>query len=356
MPPSQIERLAQLGKELGPNSISVLVDHPTQLQSLESFKDIAGFEVGLLIKVDTGYHRAGIAQESSDFTRLLGKIFLSSEPSGCAELCGFYSHAGHSYDGDSESAAMTLLMKEIQGLIEAANSAMRVAENLGSRRSSRRFVLSVGATPTSTSVKNLIEDFNKSQSSRMQQRMDDLHGCIAAANDQHSVELHAGVYPILDMQQLATHASPSASSDKAHQTSTLTDIGLSVIAEVASIYNNRDGSEALIAAGSLALGREPCKSYSGWGIVSEWGILSKKSKGRSGWKVGRISQEHGILTVDESVGSDVPDLEVGQKIRIWPNHACIAGACFGWYLIVDSNLPEERQDEIVDVWIRWRGW
>ena len=48
-------------------------------------------------------------------------------------------------------------------------------------------------------------------------------------------------------------------------------------------------------------------------------------------------------------------LEVGQKVRVWPNHACIAGAMFGWYLVVDSRLVG-REDEVVDVWVRWRGW
>jgi len=49
-------------------------------------------------------------------------------------------------------------------------------------------------------------------------------------------------------------------------------------------------------------------------------------------------------------GAEESKLEVGQKVRIWPNHACISGAGFGWYLVVDGG------DEIVDVWPRWRGW
>jgi hypothetical protein len=34
----------------------------------------------------------------------------------------------------------------------------------------------------------------------------------------------------------------------------------------------------------------------------------------------------------------------------------VAGAGFGWYLVVDSSLSGDRRDDIVDVWIRWRGW
>ncbi|KAL2044888.1 hypothetical protein N7G274_002663 [Stereocaulon virgatum] len=162
------------------------------------------------------------------------------------------------------------------------------------------------------------------------------------------------------MQQLATKASPSAHiEDLTGQRSnkSTADVELTVMAEVASVYGDRDSPEALIVAGSLALGREPCKSYSGWGLVSDWGMDSKiDGEGRSGWQVGRISQEHGILTVDSKFDGNPMNLTIGQRIRIWPNHACVADAGFGWYLVVDSDLPDDRRDEIVDVWVRWRGW
>lgn len=129
------------------------------------------------------------------------------------------------------------------------------------------------------------------------------------------------------------------------------DIALTILTEVTSVYSGRETPEALIAAGSLALGREPCKSYTGWGVVSGWGKPAKSS----GWIVGRISQEHGMLTKAPGAISQC-ELQVGDKVRIWPNHACIAGAGYGWYFIVDSSLLEDQRDKVVDVWIRWRGW
>ena len=141
------------------------------------------------------------------------------------------------------------------------------------------------------------------------------------------------------------------------------DLAFTILAEVASLYPGRgpNGSpEALVGAGCIALGREPCKAYDGWGILSPW---NRKGKGEigaegpemyQGWCVGRVSQEHGILVCPGGKEAG-EELEVGQKVRIWPNHACIAGAGFGWYLVVDSGL-DGREDEIVDVWPRWRGW
>lgn len=132
----------------------------------------------------------------------------------------------------------------------------------------------------------------------------------------------------------------------------------------------RDGTtEALITAGNLALGREPVvdkgavpgQDYSGWGILMPWGAAAGNPvpgpdfpRVHGGWQVGRISQEHGILVWNGKKEDEVP-LRIGDKVRVWPNHSCIAGACYDYYLVVDSRNGG-RQDEVVDVWPRWRGW
>lgn len=80
-----------------------------------------------------------------------------------------------------------------------------------------------------------------------------------------------------------------------------------------------------------------------------------------GWVVGRLSQEHGVLTwMPSPTGAPgpPPDLgmvRVGQRVRPWPNHACIASSHFGWYFVVDHDRPGS-EDEVVDVWPRARGW
>jgi D-serine deaminase-like pyridoxal phosphate-dependent protein len=47
-------------------------------------------------------------------------------------------------------------------------------------------------------------------------------------------------------------------------------------------------------------------------------------------------------------------LRVGQVIKIYPNHACVTGAYYGWYFVVDSDLDGEAA-KVVDVWVRARG-
>lgn len=163
----------------------------------------------------------------------------------------------------------------------------------------------------------------------------------------------------MDMQQLATRARPLQSSiNPTKSLLSFSDVGLRILVEVASLYFERgDRPEALIAAGSIVLGREPCKSYDGWGVVSPWpdqlGPHYDPEAAKTGWIVGRISQEHGILTWEGPV-EQMRQLEIGQKLLVWPNHACIAGVNMACYLIVDSDTAEPNK--IVDVWPRWRGW
>ena len=335
-----------------------MIDHPSQLQAAHTFKEVANFPLQVFVKVDTGYHRAGLGMGTKEFDRLLEGI-NTFQSMGLADLVGFYSHAGHSYAGDSEVAAMKLLLEEITSLEKAAKVAMT------NRKVplSNRFTLSVGATPTATSIQNLSTAPPQGRSDVWMVLAKELQETIQRASEKYSIELHAGVYPFLDLQQLATQAGPSKVSVNSFgqpSRNTAADIAITILAEVASLYENRKPPEALIAAGTLALGREPCKAYSGWAIVSEWGLTGDASggqneDGRSGWQLGRISQEHGILTKDAKSVKSPARLQVGQKIRLWPNHACVAGAMFGCYLVVDSSAAEHA-DEIVDVWVRWRGW
>lgn len=156
------------------------------------------------------------------------------------------------------------------------------------------------------------------------------------------------------MQQLATRASQAYRS---HQS----EVAATVVAEVCSLYNDseRERPEALIAVGTLGLGREPCHAYSGWGVVEQ---LSDTEVREQRLIVERISQEHSIVSWEKKRGEQesaaalppIP-LEVGETVRVYPNHSCVAGAMYGWYLVVDSD-QDSTASKVVDVWIRASGW
>ncbi|MCJ1281875.1 hypothetical protein MMC26_001198 [Xylographa opegraphella] len=361
LPPSQAQRLGKIGSELGPGSISVMIDNSDQLSILQAFKEVAGFSANIFIKIDAGYGRAGLDPNSGKLKALLEVVLPITKAEGFGHLSGFYSHAGHSYGVASGDEAMGHLSSEIENLIIAASLADKLLGGSHEPNESKaKYVLSVGATPSATSIQHLVHA-NRTLPAAWEAQTDRLRQCIVHAKGCGNLEIHAGVYPFLDNQQLATQASLSSSTTTtpiAQHGISFPDIALTILAEVASLYMHRNPPEALIAAGSLALGREACKSYGGWGVVSDWSTSSATTRhpctvptNRSGWEVARISQEHGIL---QRVSDDAPELKVGSKLRVWPNHACVAGASFDFYVIVDSDSPSTNQ--VVDVWTRCRGW
>ena len=227
---------------------------------------------------------------------------------------GFYSRAGHSYGIDPAAAAMDLLTEEIISLNIAANGVL----NACPQGSYGRVVLSVGATPTATSLQAIA--LAQEQIGQNHFFKSILHALEIGNLNRKSILYSRGPRRRLPLPRPATTSNTS-------------------------LDPHRHPPEALMAAGTLALGKKPCKSYPGWGIVSTWGMRpSPTSRGnRSGWQVGRSSQEHGILTPDpDAFGEGEMEtpawLAVGQKLRIRPKHACVAGAMFDLYYVVDSGL------------------
>ncbi|KAH8893035.1 hypothetical protein GQ53DRAFT_840756 [Thozetella sp. PMI_491] len=420
--PGSIPRLATVGRSLGEGSISVLLDDPSQLDALQGFAALSGGVVPQAhIKIDMGGRRAGVITGTARFDELV-EAALAAHRSGVIVLSGLYSHAGHSYAGDSRVAAMKMLGEELGAMLEAADCIRTRASTKKPNGTSvsngtngangtnglhgheanggstapplPSLVLSAGASPTALSVQNLLSaeaaDLQETQSgSECELRkaalaLSTLFSTIRG--NAHTIEIHAGVYPTLDLQQLAAH---STSAD----TLSWRDMAFTILAEVHSVYPNRGANgraEALIGAGGLALGRETCKAYSGMAMCTPWGrdgveMPTGDVEGFQGWMVGRFAQEHGILTWKEGQPAEQvgghgqgstdggardggagerranqepqePDaLVVGQKLRLWPNHSCITGSHFGWYFVVDESRIG-KEDEIVDIWVRARGW
>lgn len=324
-----------------------MVDHINQLPSVIAIHEATSIAPSIFLKIDMGYHRAGVIPESETCSQLITSL-LALQDLQKIHLLGVYAHAGHSYSSNSSATAIDFLRLEFEALLITAVSIQSASSSPSPFQ--QPLVLSVGATPTTTSVRNLLltHDDPDSEEGKAISALKATIETIRSMNCR--IEIHAGVYCVLDLQQLATKALPGSLL-------TWPDLALTVVAEVVSLYPGRGKSgslEVLIGSGSLALAREPCKAYPGWGILTPWNIegaefSSKGVEEHAGWQVEKISQEHGILSWKGKVGEEQM-LEIGQKVRIWPNHACMTGAGFAWYLVVDGG------DEVVDVWPRWTGW
>ncbi|CZT52373.1 related to alanine racemase [Rhynchosporium secalis] len=352
-----VKRLALISKALGPKSLSLMVDHPDQLPNVITLQELSGNVPSIFLKNDIGCHRAGVTPQTSACSTLISSL-LELEKAGKLHLLGLYAHAGQSYSSSAASDALDYLRQEFEALLVTAIELRNISP-------SHPLVLSVGATPTTTSIRNLLHNDSKITGTIPLSPVQTAALALRATIDliranECSIEIHAGVYTTLDIQ--VTTRDTGTPHQRFNAMMTWDDLALTVIAEVASIYPNRgqkNTPEILINAGVIALARETCRVYSGFRILSPWNRegVSPPTTGpetHTGWTVSRISQEHGILTWNGSqANQEIPEaemLKIGQKIRIWPNHSCIAGAGFGWYLVVDGG------DEIVDVWPRWRGW
>lgn len=344
---SAIPRLGAVAHILGENSISLFVDHPDHVRMLEAVPAEAWpGKIPVFVKIDIGSHRAGVAVGQGQLSDLAYALKASTR----TNTAGFYSHMGHSYGVGDPQEALKFFSEELQGLETGALEFLKCSGVSGSKDpNAPKVVLSLGATPTATATQNIVDDCEGGKEYR---------ALLERIGQNFTVELHAGVYPVMDMQQLATRARPQhAASDSNKSMLSFADLGLRALVEVVSVYNDRGQPEAMIAAGSIVLGREPCKSYPGWGVVTSWpandGKVYDPEGEKKGWIVGRISQEHGVLTW-QGPAEEMRKLEVGQKLLLWPNHACMCGPSFGWYLVVDSEKGDA--DTVVDIWTRWWGW
>ncbi|KAI1175565.1 putative serine dehydratase domain-containing protein [Nemania sp. FL0916] len=361
---SSIDRLAAISAELGPGGLSVMIDNVEQVKLLTLLASKSGHPPLVFLKINIGGNRAGVVPDSAACAALVRELLLS-ETVGSSVFWGLYSHAGHSYASRADWEAMGILGAEFAALHD-------VARAVHIDRPGHPLVLSVGATPTAITLNhpafatnNTDGDQKTETEAADSEATAQIKALIARMRaDGLALEVHAGVYPTFDIQQLAAHGSDARYLNAAA-------IAVSVLADVASVYPGRGpqaSSEALVNAGSLALGREPCmdmgkvpgQHYNGWGIVMPWAGTKNIVPGpafpaeHGGWQVARIAQEHGVLAWRGPREDETP-LPVGQRVRIWPNHSCITGAGHPWYLVVDSRNAG-REDEVVDVWVRWNGW
>ncbi|KAH9898339.1 hypothetical protein C8Q73DRAFT_834352 [Cubamyces lactineus] len=322
MAPNKIADLSALTDELSAvgASMRILIDHPDQVKVIEAWESTKANHRrwSVFVKVDCGSHRrAGLKPDTPAFAHLLSAVL--SSPS--IALYGFYTHAGHSYASTSFAEAADFLLDEVTAVNDAATLALSmIAKSPGMHHPREPFVLSVGATPTAHAA-------TESLKARVESG---LNGVL---------ELHAGNYPLLDLQQLNTGLI------------THRDIAQRVLATVISYYPGRgeDGSdEAMCDAGALAMSKDT-------GPRAGYGDIIGKP-----WRLSRVAQEHGILTMMSPASFELGPLQgdgalkLGDMVQIVGQHACLTLAGYPWYYVVDSDVSDGNV--VVDVWVPWKGW
>ncbi|KAJ3511409.1 hypothetical protein NLJ89_g4113 [Agrocybe chaxingu] len=302
--PNKIEDLSALRRELDKYGgiVRLLVDHPDQVKFLEEFEAKQGAPTRC---------RAGLSPASKEFIFLVRAILKSPATS----LHGFYGHAGNAYGSTSLPEASLYLSGEVESVNAAAKNALEIISQLDVEPSvTNPFVLSVGSTPTahaaSAETRNALSQV--------------LNGVL---------ELHAGNYPMLDLQQQHT-----ALIDHAR-------ISQRVRATVISYYSGRGvggTDEAMIDAGGIAFSKDTGPSE----VFGE--VIGRP------WVLSRISQEHGILTRSTLTSANEEPLKLGTIVDVIGQHACMIAAAYPWYYVVDPDVDDGKT--VVDIWVPWKGW
>jgi D-serine deaminase-like pyridoxal phosphate-dependent protein len=167
-------------------------------------------------------------------------------------------------------------------------------------------VVSVGSTPTATFAR-------------------DLTGVS---------EARPGVYMLCDLFQAGIGVCQTG------------DIALSVLASV--IGQRRADNLLLIDAGALALSKD--RSTAQLAADCGFGLVCDAVTGlpHDGFKVASVHQEHGVIGCQSPIPFDA--FPIGARVRVLPNHACMTGAAYDTYHVIEGGT------EIIARWGRCNGW
>jgi D-serine deaminase-like pyridoxal phosphate-dependent protein len=243
-----------------------------------------------LIEIDCGEGRGGLSPDDAmllEIGRRLG-----------GALAGVMTHAGQSYAGRSAREMRAIAEVERASVVGAAERLRAEGMNVP--------IVSMGSSPTAAHAASLVG----------------------------VTEIRAGVYMLGDLFQasIGTHR--------------MDDMAVTVLASV--IGRRPAQNRLLVDAGGLALSKDRStgdgpRDY-GFGLMLD--LAGRPSYGDC--LVVRAYQEHGVVDCDPARA--FPDLPVGAKVRIAPNHICMTAAAHDRYYVVDGG------QDVVAVWTRVNGW
>ncbi len=296
VPRSRLAEAVEIARRI---TLRLVVDSPEALAWAAEAAAGARLRLHLWLKVDAGYHRAGVDPASGLAERLVRAIHASPH----LVFDGLLSHSGQAYRARSRAEAARAAEEERSAMADLArrlrDAGCEVPE------------VSVGSTP----------------------------GMAAAEHLEGATEARPGNYAFYDFTQVAIGSCGPA------------DCALTVLATVVSCQPGAD--HAVVDAGALSLSKDPGPDWiepPTMGELIEYEAAGSPSRDasegedrkvagtlrtlRSAVRLTSLSQEHGIASAP---------LPVGSRVRILPNHACLAAACF-------DTLHVVRGDRLVDRW------
>ena len=302
---------------------------------------LSGYPTYIYINIDATGQHSGLQPNSKDFGILFSHIeqlALQEGPFWFTFVGLFCKFGKHSQSVDIPTT-IQILNKELTTLLEASP-----IQGIRLSASADQSPLCVPAIAASQSRELELQDLLS-----IRRTME------AISEAEHNIEIHTGDYCLSDIQNVNTLTELGISDSLLDQ---IGSMPLTILTEVISLYNDREGnpSQPLIAIGSEILGPWKSDICTNWGVTKQWNLephVIASDHHHLGWMVHNVEKGTSILKWAGSAELIQP-LHCGQRLRIYPNNAVSASEAFGWYFVVDSTRVG-REDEIVDVFVRWRG-
>ena len=275
--------------------LAVVLDTVEQAQAVASASRESGITIPALIEIDCDGHRSGVLPHDSARLIAIGRALVEG-----GELRGVLTHAGGSYSARGTEALQKAAEQERRSVVDAATT----LRNAGLPCP----VVSLGSTPTAHHAQ-------------------DLTGVT---------EVRAGVFVFFDLVMTGIGIS------------TIDDIALSVLATV--IGHQREKGWILVDAGWMAMSQD--RGTSKQDVNQGYGIVCREDgTAYPDLLLADANQEHGIITLRPGATGPLPELAIGDRVRILPNHACATGAQHRSYHVVHGT-----SDAVTDEWQRFGGW
>ncbi|PYO98821.1 MAG: hypothetical protein DMD61_08925 [Gemmatimonadetes bacterium] len=271
--PSHIPHARRIAQETGA-TLRVVVD------DLGTARALAGSGLHVWLKVDCGYHRAGVDPTSPYAVEVARELGAERQ----LVFDGILSHSGHAYRTTSEAEAARVAEEERSIMVGFAG---RLREQGVPVRE-----VSVGSTPAMAAVL-------------------DLAGVT---------EARPGNYVFYDRTMVLIGCCEPA------------DVGVTVLATVVS--HQPGASHFIVDAGALELSKDPGPAHVG---PQAMGAV----RGAPELTVATLSQEHGLIRAASAAELE-GRYKVGSRLELVPNHSCLAVAQFDVYHVVRGTGDEAR--------------
>ena len=274
--------------------LSIILDSLDQAHAVVAACQESKTRIPVLIEIDADDQRAGLRADDPRVIEI-GRALVQ----GGAELRGVMTHSGGSYGQAGADALYRAAEAERSAAVSAA-TALRSADLPCTE-------VSVGSTPTAHFAR-------------------DLSGVT---------EVRAGVFVFFDLVMAGLGVC------------SIDDIAISVLATV--IGHQSAKGWILIDAGWTALSQDRGTAHQsldqGYGLVCDIAGAPYPDL-----IVTRVNQEHGIVSLRSGSTARLPDIPIGSRVRILPNHACATATQFDRYHVLNET------DQVTDVWQRFSGW